>query len=249
MNLIRQERIKAYVEEKNVVTIKELQGLFPDVSLMTIHRDLNALEEQRFVTKHRGVVTFAHYKDDVDFHIRMKENNPGKLSMVKKALELIQPYNSVFLDAGTSNLVLAQNMPDINLNIVTTSPGIALELCRLHNPTVTLCGGVMNRKNMAVSGQNTIEMLDKINIDLAFIGVSGYSENSGFTCGAELDMLIKRMIIKKARTSVMMCGAEKINRLMPYTFAQLSDADYIITDDQMPEEFLNAAKKAGTTLL
>ena len=46
MNRIRQERIRAYVENKNVATIKELQKLLPDVSLMTIHRDLDALERQ-----------------------------------------------------------------------------------------------------------------------------------------------------------------------------------------------------------
>ena len=44
MNRIRQDRIKDYIEEKNVVTIKELQELFPEVSLMTIHRDLDVLE-------------------------------------------------------------------------------------------------------------------------------------------------------------------------------------------------------------
>ena len=46
MNHIRQERILNYIEEKNVVSIKELQALCPEVSLMTIHRDLQALENQ-----------------------------------------------------------------------------------------------------------------------------------------------------------------------------------------------------------
>ena len=217
MNLIRLDGIRDYVENKSVATIKEIQELFPDVSLMTIHRDLNELQRQGIITKHRGMVKFARFKDDVDFQVRMEENNPGKLSMVKKAIKLLQPHSSVFLDAGTSNLFLAKNLPDMSLNVITTSPGIALELCRLHNPTVTMCCGSMNRKNMSVSGQNTLEMLNKINIDIAFIGVSGYSTSSGFTCGTEADMLIKRTIIKKARQSVMMCGLEKLERLMPYT--------------------------------
>ncbi|MCR5353126.1 MAG: DeoR/GlpR family DNA-binding transcription regulator [Clostridiales bacterium] len=249
MNLIRQDKIKEYLESKSVATVKELHGLFPDVSLMTIHRDLSALEEQGVLTKHHGMVKYLRYKDDVDFQVRMEENTPGKMSMVKKAVTLLQPYTSVFFDAGTSNLLLAKNLPDMNLNVVTTSPGIALELCRLHNPTVTVCCGTMNRRNMAVSGQNTIEMLEKINIDVAFIGVSGYAENTGFTCGTEADMLIKKLVINKARVKVMMCGAEKLQRLMPYTFATVSDADFIITDDAMPKEFTAAAKEAGVKVL
>ena len=159
MNLIRLDGIREYVENKSVATIKEIQELFPDVSLMTIHRDLNELQRQGIITKHRGMVKFARFKDDVDFQVRMEENNPGKLSMVKKAIKLLQPHSSVFLDAGTSNLFLAKNLPDMSLNVVTTSPGIALELCRLHNPSVTMCCGSMNRRNMSVSGLNTLRGL------------------------------------------------------------------------------------------
>ena len=48
MYSIRQEQIREYIEHNNVVTIKELQKMFPDVSLMTIHRDLDALENIMF---------------------------------------------------------------------------------------------------------------------------------------------------------------------------------------------------------
>ena len=51
MNSIRQEQIRDYIEKNNVVTIKELQVLFPDVSLMTIHRDLDALEAAGDIVK------------------------------------------------------------------------------------------------------------------------------------------------------------------------------------------------------
>lgn len=246
---IRQEHLRRYIEGKNIVTIKELQKLFPDVSLMTIHRDLDALEAEGVVVKFRGGARSVIHAGDPEFNVRIQENNTGKVAMARKALKLIQPHSSVFLDASTSNLVLAQNLPDINLNVFTTGPSIALELCRLHNPVVTLCCGTMNRKNLAVSGQNTLEMLEKINIDLAFIGVSGCSEEAGFTCGTEGDMRVKNMVIQKARTSVLMCGKEKFSYLMPYTFARLSDADYLITDGDLPDSFLEAARNADLTIL
>ena len=153
------------------------------------------------------------------------------------------------MDASTTNLALAKALPDINLNIVTTGPSVALELSRLHNPVVTLCCGTLNRKNLALSGQNTLQMLEGINIDLAFIGVSGCSVDAGFTCGTEGDMLVKRMVIQKARTSVVLCDKEKFNCLMPYTFAGLSDADYMVSDGSVPEAFAKAAKDAGIIVL
>ena len=249
MNRIRQDRIKDFIEEKNVVTIKELQELFPDVSLMTIHRDLDALESSGAVVKFRGGARSVRYAGDPEFNVRMRDNNSGKILIARKAMELIQPHSSIFLDASTTNLTLARALPDMNLNIFTTGPNIALELCRLHNPVITLCCGTINRKNLALSGQNTLEMLDKINIDMAFIGVSGCSVDAGFTCGTEGDMLVKRLVIQKARTSVVMCTQEKLRCLMPYTFATMKDVDYLISDVPMPEPFHKAARECGTVLL
>lgn len=249
MYSIRQEQMREYIEQKNVVTIKELQVLFPNVSLMTIHRDLDALERSGTIVKFRGGAKSVRHTGDPEFNVRMRENNAGKNVIARKALELIQPHSSIFLDASTTNLALAKNLPDINLTVFTTGPSIALELCRLHNPVVTLCCGTINRKNLALSGQNTLQMLEGINIDLAFIGVSGCSVEAGFTCGTESDMLVKRLVIRKARTSVVMCSHEKFSCLMPYTFANMEDVDYIIGDSALPENFAQAAQAAGVTLL
>ena len=249
MNRIRQDKIKEYIEEKNVVSIKELQELFPEVSLMTIHRDLDVLEDTGAIVKFRGGARSVRYAGDPGFNVRMRDNNSGKLLIARKAMELIQPHSSIFLDASTTNLTLARTLPDMNLNIFTTGPSIALELCRLHNPVVTLCCGTINRKNLALSGQNTLEMLEKINIDMAFIGVSGCSVDAGFTCGTEGDMLVKRLVIQKARTSVVMCTQETLRCLMPYTFATMKDVDSLISDAPMPDVFQKAAKDTGTVLL
>lgn len=249
MNSIRLELIRNYIEKMNLVTIKQLQALCPNVSLMTIHRDLDVLEQNGDIVKIRGGARSVRHTGDLGFDVRLQENNPGKHAMAKKALSLIQQGSSVFLDASTTNLVLARSLPDINLNIFTTGPNIGIELCRLHNPNITLCCGTINRKNMALSGQNTLEMLDKINIDLAFIGVSGCSAEAGFTCGTESDMVVKRMVIQKARRSVVMCDNLKFSRLMPYTFAQFSDVDYLISDQDIPDTVAQVCRDANVTIL
>lgn len=249
MNTIRQEKILTFIEQNNVATTRELQALCPEVSFMTIHRDLDALEQQGMILKVRGGAKAVRHAGDIAFEERMQENKREKSAIAQKAVSLIKPYSSVFLDAGTTNLMLARRLPDMNLNIFTTSPNIAVELCSLANPVVTMCCGTLNRKNLAVSGQNTLEMLDKINIDIAFIGVSGCSAEAGFTCGTEGDMLVKRLVIRKARTSVILCDGAKFSRLMPYTFAAVEDADYVISDSPMPDSFVKAAKAAGVIVL
>ena len=249
MNTLRQLRIKEYIEHKSVASIKELHALFPEVSLMTIHRDLDVLERNGALVKVRGGAKAVRHAADLGFDIRLEENIDGKTAIAAKALQLIQPHSSVFLDAGTTNLILARKLPDVSLNIVTTGPNVAIELCHLSNPTVTLCCGTINRKNQALSGRNTLEMLERINIDTAFIGVSGCSAESGFTCGTEADMLVKQLVIQKARTSVIVCDQTKFSRLMPYTFASFADVDYLVCDGNIPQAVVDAAERHGLTIL
>ena len=249
MNSIRQQNICDYIESKQIVTIKELQGLYPEVSLMTIHRDLDVLEQSGAIVKIRGGARAVRHTGDPGFEVRLQENNAGKMAMAQKALSLVQPGSTIFLDASTTNLMLARVLPDLNLNIFTTGPNIAIELCKLHNPNITLCCGTLNRKTMSLSGQNTLEMLEKINIDLAFIGVSGCSADAGFTCGTEGDMAVKSMVLRKARTKVIMCDREKFSRLMPYTFARLTDVDYLVSDDAVPETIVADARTNDVIIL
>ncbi len=249
MNGIRQEQIQEYIEKNNVVSIKEIHALFPEVSLMTIHRDLDALEQCGAIVKVRGGARAVHHSGDLGFDVRLRENIEGKRQIAMKALTMLQPHSTVFLDASTTNLFLARSLPDMDLNIFTTGPNIAIELCHLHNVNITLCCGRLNRKNMALSGQNTLDMLDQINIDLALIGVSGCSVDAGFTCGTEGDMMVKRKVIQKARTTVLMCDHTKFSRLMPYTFAGFSDVDCLVTDVALPESIAQAAAAANIKIL
>ena len=250
MNHIRQQVIQEYIEKNGVVTIRELRELYPDLSLMTIHRDLDALEARNAIVKVRGGAKAVRHAGDPGFQDRLQENTAAKTAITRKALELIRPDSTVFLDASTTNLILARNLPDIRINVFTNAPNIGLELCqRLHNPVVTFCCGTINRRSQAVSGQSTLDMLAKINIDLAFLGVSGCSAEAGFTCGTESEMMVKKRVIEKARTSVVMCDRTKLSRLMPYTFASLGDVDYLISEGELPESLAQAAAAAGLTVL
>ncbi|MCI8853836.1 MAG: DeoR/GlpR transcriptional regulator [Lachnospiraceae bacterium] len=251
MNQIRRESIGKYIQEKGAVTVKEISALFPDVSLMTIHRDLERLEEGGLIVRTRGGAMPVSQSNGTEAKLetRMQSNMRSKRQMAKKALSLIDERSAVFFDAGTSNMALAQVLPDVDLNIFTTGPNIALELSRLTNPTVHMCGGTLNRSNQAVSGASTIAMLEDINIATAFVGVSGYTPEGGFTCGKEDEMLVKRLVMRKAARKVILMDSSKYGKILPYTFGSVEDADYVISDGGLPEEFMQRAKQAGVAVL
>lgn len=251
MNQIRREKIQKYIQEKGVVSIKQLTELFPDISVMTIHRDLAKLEEDRLIIRTRGGAMAINYHGVTEgkFETRMQSKVIEKREIAQKALELIYKDSTVFFDAGSSCVALAQMLPDMELNIFTTAPNIAMELSRLVHPTIHMCGGTLNRANQAVSGASTLAMLENINIAMAFIGVSGYTTDGGFTCGKEDEMQVKRLIMKKAACKVILMDSSKCGKIFPYMFGEMEDVDYIISDGNLPEEFLLMAQEANVTVL
>ena len=251
MNQIRREKIRKYIQEKGAVSVKELNTLFPDVSVMTIHRDLAKLEEEKLIIRTRGGAMAMNYHGVTEgkLETRMHRNVVEKREMANKAMQLIYTDSTVFLDAGTSCMSLAQILPDMDINIFTTAPNIVVELSRLVNPTIHMCGGTLNRSNQAVSGASTLAMLENINIATAFIGVSGYTEDGGFTCGKEDEMQVKRFIMKKAALKVILMDTSKYGKIFPYKFGNLEDIDYIISDGQLPEEFMKRAQEAEVIIL
>ena len=239
----RREKIKDYVDQRKIVTMKELSLLCPDVTLMTLHRDLDALQQSGFLQKVRGGARAASSTIETSFYARSKVHVERKARIAELAVGLIKPGSSVFIDAGTTCQALIRALPDMDFTLFTTGANFASDLARLMHTSVNICCGGLNCNNMALSGHGTLEYLDSVNIDICFIGVSGYSPGVGFTCGKESEMMVKKHVIRKARTSVLLMDRSKTTRIMPYTFSTYADIQYIITDAPLPDDFIMDARR------
>ncbi|MBO4873180.1 MAG: DeoR/GlpR transcriptional regulator [Lachnospiraceae bacterium] len=249
MNRFRRGTIENYIREHHEVTIGMLQQLCPDVSLMTIHRDLNVLEEAGKIMKIRGGAVWVQHDKDPVFEERLRENMTGKEQIAQKALAFISGKGSVFLDSGTTCLKIARGLPEGDYPVFTTAPHIALELAKLERPQIVLCGGVLSRRNLALSGPNTLRFLEEVNLDVAFLGVSGAMADAGFTCGSDEDRQVKQCVLRRAATRILVCDKTKFSRRMPFTFAYFSDIDILISDDAVPADIRAAAEANGVKIL
>jgi DeoR family fructose operon transcriptional repressor len=252
MNSSRRTIIKELLSEKPFISLKELEESFPDVSSMTLRRDIEYFEKQGEAIKVRGgarSMKFITTSMEDSFHQRMNENMNAKERIAKRAIELIETGRSLFLDSGTTVLKLASLLPDERHAITTTGPNIALELIKKNQPIVNLVGGMINRENVSISGNQALKFLADINIDIAFLVPSGLSLKDGFTSGNYSECELKRMVVEKARRVVILMDKSKINRCLPFTFSQLENIHTIVTDDDLPEDITNAAKAAGVEII
>jgi len=235
----RRERILKYIKDCGQASLKELTELCPDVSDMTLRRDMAFLEEKGQIIRTRGgavAASRAGVNSEDLYSRRAVLHTHQKQEIAVKALSLAQPSCAMYLDSGSTVLQFVKALPDDNYYIITADPNIALEAARRAKTTVTLVGGNLNHSTLCASGVHSVNFVNGINIDIAFMSASGFNIQTGFTSGAFSECELKAAVMEKARTRIMLMDSSKLAKRMPFTFARLSDIDVLISDSGLDKE-------------
>lgn len=250
----RQQHIMEILKQTGEVQLQQLKQHFPEVSVMTLRRDLTGLENEGFLIRtHGGAVSAERLAavsgEEYAYSRRAAENIEAKLRIADKALTLTETGRSMYFDAGSTVMCLARLLPDDNYNIVTSGTNIALELVKKQNTSVMTLGGSVNRNTLSVSGPNAMEMIDGINIDVAFMSASGFSTENGFTVSNVYECELKKKVISRSKKVILLMDSGKLNKNMTFTFANLEDLDVWIAEGPLPDDIRKAAESRRVALL
>src|SRR5215207_2865160 len=127
----RRERIAETVLANESVSARDLASRF-DVSVMTVHRDLDELERQGVLRKIRGGATpqpSSLFESNVRY--RLATAKAEKETLAHYALSMIEPGQALLLDDATTTLALARLLPNIAPLTVITNYLATIQL--LHN--------------------------------------------------------------------------------------------------------------------
>lgn len=252
LNNDRRDRIHELLETRPYISLAELEKMFPDVSAMTLRRDIIYFEENHELIRVRGgarSMKFITSGIDESVEARMNENVLSKELIAKKAAEFLEPECSIFLDSGSTMHTFVKHVPNERYTFTTTDPAAALDICRIGLPSVYIVGGKLNGDNKTVVGLQATRFLQDINIDIAFLSPAGLSSRSGFTVANYSECELKKMAVEKARLVVILMDESKIDKSLPYTFATFEDADILITSSPLPAEMKKLAKEKGVRII
>lgn len=246
MKAARRQKIRELLQTKPFISLKELMELFPEVTSMTLRRDIEYFEQQGELIRVRNgarSMKFITATADEKYTRREKENEEIKRTLALAAKAYLEKGKCFFFDSGSTVMQLASVMDDELLTIVTPGPNISMKLIEKKKPIVNLIGGILNRDSLSVTGDLSIEALRGFSIDTAFIVPSGYSSAEGFTCGNYSECELKRYVVQNARRVVLMMDSSKYEKRYPYAFCTLDDIDVFITDCDSPA--LRKAQRQG----
>lgn len=233
----RHQQICALIEQRGRVTVSDLASRF-EVTEDCIRKDLKLLAAEGRCRKVYGGATRIERSGGRTVGERLNLFQPEKQAIALKAIELVKPNQTLYLDISTTALHLARLLAQGDMPLTVISPMVDILTTMGSNPNVTaICpGGTMQPDLNGFVGALAIDALDPHRFDIAFLGAYSIDVDTHAvaTFDAE-DGLLKRAAIERAGQSYLLCESRKFEAFGTYRFASLSDFDALVCDDQDQE--------------
>ena len=241
---LRKEKILEYINEKKSCQVEELLNKF-NISVSTIHRDLNTLEREGRIIKVYGRVSIKEEK--VLYKSRINVNVDLKKRIAKKALNFIKNGDCIFLDNSTTAYYLAEALCQSSFkNILVISNSAFMTDLFLTNKDIdfVLTGGMLNKEFNCFIGPQTIRTLESFNGNKFFLSTAYISVEGGISDIYHIDLIdVKIKMFQKSREAFLLADSTKFGKTGLSKWFELKDLDYIITDSKILESEVKAFKK------
>lgn len=245
----RQSAIVAVARDNDgTVAISELTALL-DVTAETIRRDLDVLERQGLLTRHRGGASLATPEP---FETRLAHRNERELDekrrIAARVIDLLPDDGAVLIDSGSTTQVLAEAFPDRGLTVVTNNvPAIPL-LARRHRLSVFALPGRVRDITLGVVDLWAWQRLHRLRADVAIVGANGVTAGGVTTVNPE-EASFKRSLIEAARFRILAVTSSKIGRESFCRYADLTDFDVVVVDSGAPDEIVDEMREVGPEIM
>ena len=244
--------IAELLDKRGKLTLEQLEEFFPNVSQMTLRRDLFQLEEEGKIIRIRGGAMSVREVQKTSGEPYVKKttmHTDEKIVIAQKAAGLIDEGASIFIDAGTTALYLAKEMTDRVCNVFTNGLAVATELAKKKKIIVNLLGGQLIKENLSTASSFSSIYFTDTNFELAIISAAAFTTENGFSCSSQEEAELLRVICRKARFVYMMLDSSKIGKIKPYTFARAEDINVLITDDEFPDALKEQFKSLNIVVI
>ncbi|MDO5146565.1 MAG: DeoR/GlpR family DNA-binding transcription regulator [Eubacteriales bacterium] len=233
----RYEKIVEMVEKKGIVNTKEMARAM-DVTETTIRRDCEELEKQgKLIRVHGGAKRVGEgshpsEKEEKDFW-GSQEHYEEKCQVCKRAADFVREGDCIFLDEGTTTVLMLQYLKGKSIKIVTHNLLVAEAFREMDlDAELFLIGGrYIKEFNMSV-GPVALGDLSRFNFDHAFLGCAGVDMDRQVAYTTEVEtMMIKEKAMSQSSENYLLMDSSKLTMKGFYSFRKTKDFDAILCND------------------
>jgi DeoR/GlpR family transcriptional regulator of sugar metabolism len=246
----RRTKMLSILNENKSILVNEIAQKF-QVTEETIRRDLKLLEKQgNLIRTHGGAVLPDDIKEEVSIKVREGINTDGKNSIAKMAAKLVNDGDIIILDASTSALYMTKYLKKkVGLTVITNSARIAIEFADADNVKVISTGGKLRNKSLSYVGRVAENVLNGYYANKMFFSCKGFSPKKGLMDSSEEEAEIRKAMIDRSEKVILLCDNKKFNKMGYVNTANVSDLNTIISDIELPKEWISDLKDNEVEIL
>lgn len=217
------------------------------VSHMTVRRDIEPLVEGGRVVKYHGGVRIGDREGTAAYDLRRAESQhrQEKELIARFAAELIEPGDTVFIDAGTTTEMIARVLPpQYNLTVVTTALNIINIAAAIPGTRVISTGGEYHESSGVFDAPEAIALLSRIRITRAFLSANAVQFELGVTCSNQFEVASKRQAMQSSLEKNLVIDSSKMGHVVSAHFAEIHEFDRIVMN-RPDEATLRACHSSG----
>lgn len=222
------------------------------VSRETARRDIIELEAQGLARRvHGGVVAAGENAPEPPLRVRSAAMAKEKRAIARAAVQLLQSGQTLFLDAGSTTTLVAQELRGLTgLTIITNSLQAALALSAVEehetlNNEVILLGGVMMAGAQQTRGEATLGEIHRFRADVALLSPVGIDAKNGASSFHPHEAAIARAMVQQASQLILVADHSKLGVISRVQYATPQRIDTLVTDSSSAASpFLEALQQA-----
>ncbi len=244
----RQHRIAEYLQKVEFAGLEEIAKQV-EASVSTVRRDLSVLEAGGAIQRtHGGARVVTPRTDEFTFTARDTHQLTEKEAIGIACASLVQPNQSIIIDAGTTVYHAARHLESKAPQIITNSLPVANLFASANRLEVVVSGGVIYPRLGVLVGPLAVEAFTKIHADVAIMSAGGISIE-GITNSHGLLIDIQRAMINAAQKVIFCFDHTKFGRQSVSPLCDLDCVDIIVTDHGAPSDLVEALRSGGVEVL
>ncbi len=216
------------------------------VSDETVRKDFEVLEKRgELVRMHGGASRPERVRRELAFIERQAIQRAEKRAIAKQAASRIRANETIFLDASSTVLTLAEFLPDLPLTILTNALNVLTALADRPNLDLMSTGGLFDAKSRSFVGLTAEKSLQRYNIHRAFLSGSGLDSARGASESNARQAAFKERVIATSEEVVFLADHTKLGRKASFFFADLKEIHCVITDASAEATMLRELGELG----
>lgn len=227
----REQAILDALRSSGRVSVNELAGDF-GVSVVTVRKDLEALERRHLLRRVRGGAVVVDAGDEGTFETRMRLSTRSKQAIARAAATSVNDGDVIAIDSSTTCFYLAQELLGRrNLVVVTNGLRLAVLFMQQSTARVLVPGGVVRRSAGSLVGPIGDVLAGRGKITKGFFGLVGLSTLHGLMDMSVEEAQTKRVMADACEQVYGLFDSSKIDGFGVHSFAGPKTISGLYTDD------------------